>query len=326
MTGGTASYSVGVDLGGTNMRCAVIDGEHKLLSRIDRPTLAQEGPDSVLTRLNAAMDAAIAQSGVARADIAAVGIGMPGLIDQKAGLVRTLTNMPGWKDVLLGDLFRTRTGIPAFIENDANCAGWGEFRAGAGVGCRDMAAITLGTGIGGAIVLNGRLHVGRDGAAGEIGHICIETGGRPCQCGARGCVEAYASANSVVRRFREMVADGWLSSLGGDGGEVSCKDIFDAAAAGDPLAKHVADKTAFYIGLLVNMLAETLNPERCVIFGGMSRAGAWFFDSIRKACDRGNSHVGPACVEILPARLGPDAGLIGAADYARERAAAERPR
>ncbi len=117
-----------------------------------------------------------------------------------------------------------------------------------------------------------------------------------------------------------MVAEGWLTSLDGNG-EVTCKDIFDAAVAGDPLAKHVADRTAFAIGLLVNTLAETLNPERCVIFGGMSRAGAWFFDGIRKACNQGNRHIGPANVEILPARLGPDAGLIGAADYARERVA-----
>ena len=313
------SYCIGVDMGGTNMRCAVVDGTHRLLSRIDRPTLAQEGPESVLTRLNAAVDEAIVHSGVARNDIAAVGIGVPGFVEQRSGLVRALTNMPGWHDVLLGDVFRTRTGLATFVENDANCAGWGEYKAGAGIGCVDLAMVTLGTGIGGAIVLDGKLHVGHDGAAGEFGHICIENGGRPCQCGARGCVEAYASANSVVRRFREMVGEGWLTDLGG---EVTCKDIFDAAAEGDPLAKHVADKTAFYVGMLVNTIAEMLNPERCVLFGGMARSGEWFFDKIREACERGNKHIGPRGVEIVPALLGPDAGLIGAADYARGRASA----
>jgi glucokinase len=121
-----------------------------------------------------------------------------------------------------------------------------------------------------------------------------------------------------------MVDEGWLTSVKvtGEGGEVTCKDIFDGAAAGDPLARHVADKTAVYIGMLVNTLAETLNPERCIIFGGMSRAGGWFFEGIRKACDKGNGHIGPGRVQIVPALLGPDAGLIGAADYARGRAGA----
>ncbi len=325
MADGASTYCIGVDIGGTNMRCAVIDGNHKLLSRIDRPTLAQEGPDSVLARLNAEVDEAIAQSGVARSDVVAMGLGLPGLIEQRAGLVRTLTNMPGWRDVYLGELFRARTGIPTFIDNDANCAGWGEFRAGAGVGCRDLVMITLGTGIGGAIIIDGKLHVGRDGVAGEIGHICVERGGRPCQCGARGCVESYASASSVVRRFREMVGEGWLTSVkGGEGGEVTAKDVFDGAAAGDPLARHIADWSAVYIGMLINMLAETLNPERCVVFGGMSRAGEWFFRKIREGCDRGNSHAGPVNIEIVPALLGPDAGLIGAADYARGRVEAEQ--
>ncbi len=313
-----ASYYIGVDIGGTNMRCAVIDGNHKLLSRLERPTLAQEGYDSVLARLNAEVDEVIAQSGVARKDVLAVGVGVPGMVDQKTGLIHTLTNMPGWHEVPLGEVFRQRTGIPTFVENDANCAGWGEYRAGAGAGCRNLAMVTLGTGVGGAFVLDGKLYVGHDGAAGEIGHICIEYGGRPCQCGARGCVEAYASANSVVRRFREMVAEGWLTSVTGvDTGEVTCKDIFDAAAAGDPLARHVADRTAVYIGMLINTLSEALNPERCIIFGGMSRAGTWFFDKIREGCDRGNKHIGPERVQIVPASLGPDAGLIGAAEYAR---------
>ena len=191
-------YYIGVDLGGTNLRCAVVDENNRILSRMELPTKAQEGPEAVIDRMVSGMMDAVARAGLETGEIAAVGVGYPGPLNQDLGMVYSAPNMPGWKNVPLAELISLRIGIPTVIENDANCAGWGEFVAGAGVGCRHMRMVTLGTGIGGAIIIGGRLHVGRDGSAGELGHVCIIYVCRQCACGARGCVEAYASATAVV--------------------------------------------------------------------------------------------------------------------------------
>lgn len=313
-----ATVFVGVDLGGTNLRCAVMDEQHQILSRVECATEAREGAQAVIGRIAAGITEAMERSNRPQADVAAIGIGVPGPINQEKGLVYSAPNMPGWQNVPLAEIVQKRFNIPAFIENDANCAGWGEFANGAGRGCRHMMMVTLGTGIGGAVIIDGRLHIGRDGTAGELGHVCIEDGGRLCGCGARGCVEAYASANSVVRRFYDLIDEGWDSPLAAGSRKATCHDIFRAAREGDSVAMQVVKRTGHYLGVMAASIAELLNPERCVISGGMIQAGDMLFPAIRTTCLNRNDHPGRT-MEILPAELGPNAGLIGAADQARLR-------
>ncbi len=310
------TYHLGIDLGGTNLRCAVFNENSHSLSRVSRPTEAHLGVDAVVEKMVEAMHEAADQAGTDLHNIASAGIGVPSPTDSFQGLVYHAPNMPGWSNIPLGKILRKKTGLAVIIENDANCAGWGEFVAGAGAGCQSMVMITLGTGIGGALILGGALHTGRDGAAGEIGHMCIQYGGRQCGCGGRGCVEAYASATSVVKRFTEAVTGGKASKLPVEGG-VSCRDIFVAAGEGDACAAEIVDETATYLGVFCSSLAEILNPERCIFAGGMIQAGEAFIEKIRRACMGWNCHPSRT-VEISAARLGQEAGLVGAARLAKK--------
>lgn len=319
-----ADLFLGVDLGGTNLRSAVIDREHTLLSRVATATAAQEGADAVITRLADCMKKAMEEAGVKASDVRAACVGVPGPLNQKTGVVHSTPNMPGWRMVPLAEILSERSGVETFIENDANCAGWGEYKAGAGRGCNHMMMVTLGTGIGGAIILNGRLHIGRDGTAGELGHVCIIDGGRQCGCGAKGCVEAYASATAVVARFKELLDAGWHTPLEGKREFLTSADIFIAAANGDPVAMKIAEETGHFLGVLASDVAELLNPERCVISGGMIEAGDLLFGAIRRTCLERNEHPGRS-MEILPAQLGGNAGLVGAADQARVRVEGDAP-
>lgn len=311
------SYYVGVDLGGTNLRCALFDEHRKMLARSQCSTKATEGSAAVIGRIVDGINGVIAETNVPRNEVLAICVGVPGPIIQEQGLVTSTPNMPGWENVELGKILIDRTGITAFIENDANCAGWGEYVAGAGIGCRHMVMVTLGTGIGGAIIIDGKLHLGRDGAAGELGHICIKDGGRLCGCGAHGCIEAYASANSVARRFVDLLDDGWHSPLGESRDRITSRDVFEAAEKlGDPVAMRIVEETGHLLGVMASSIAELLNPDRCIVAGGMIQAGEILFASMRHTCLNRNKH--PArTMEIIPAALGADAGLVGAADHAR---------
>ncbi|MDR1613071.1 MAG: ROK family protein [Planctomycetota bacterium] len=313
-----AEYYVGVDLGGTNLRAAVVDGAHKALAKYECATRAAEGSGAVIARLEAGISEAVRMAGIVIGEVRAVGMGIPGPLNQKSGIVYSAPNMPGWENVPLAAIVSERLGVKSYLENDANCAGWGEYANGAGKGARHMMLVTLGTGIGGAIIIDGRLHTGRDGSAGELGHVCIVDGGRPCGCGARGCVEAYASAPAVAARFKELLDQGWRSPLAAKRDYLTSEDVFAAAGNGDPVALHIVEETGHYLGVLASDVAELLNPERCVVAGGMIRAGALLFDAIRATCRNRNRHPGRT-MEILPAQLGGNAGLVGAADQARIR-------
>lgn len=309
-------HFIGVDLGGTNLRCAIYDGGGTMLARAASETDAIKGSESVIRKIVAGIGTVIGESGIERSRVSAVCVGIPGLVKQIDGFVYSTPNMPGWENLQLGRILTAELGIPTFVENDANCAGWAEFTSGAGRGSSNMLMVTLGTGIGSALILDGHLFFGRDGTAGELGHVCIEDGGRLCGCGARGCVEAYASASSVRRRFLEMLASGWTSPLSTMGEAVTTRDIFASAETGcDAVALRIVQETGHYLGVLAASMAELLNPERCVIAGGMSLAGDVLFSSIRSTCLNRNRRLS-GTMEILPAALGPDAGLAGAADYA----------
>ena len=313
-----SDYYVGVDLGGTNLRCAVIDTSHKILARHAAPTNSEEGVEAVIDRMASGILEVLKQAGINLKQLKALCMGVPGPLDQLAGIVHDTPNMVGWKNVPISAIMKERLGVLSFLENDANCAGWGEFTAGAGRGCRNMMMITLGTGIGGALIIDSKLFTGRDGTAGELGHVCLYEGGRKCGCGARGCIEAYASATATVARFIDLLDKGWRSPLSAKRDFLTCEDIFNSAKNGDPVALHIVEETGYYLGVLCADVANLLNPERTVISGGMIQAGAILFDAIRKTCrERG---FGPGRnMDIIPAELSENAGLIGAAGQAMVR-------
>ncbi len=315
-------HLIGIDLGGTNLRCAVIDRQRNVLARHEESTLSNNGPDEVIARAADRVHDLLAEVGLEPAQIIAVGVGAPGPLDSKKGVVLEAPNL-GWRNVPLAENLRQKVLIEVVLENDANCAGWGEYWAGAGRGCNSMVLMTLGTGVGGALILNGQLYRGRDGTAGEIGHVVIVDGGRSASTGNRGVLEAYASASATVKRFREAMATGWESCLDGEE-KVTCEMIFNAAHEGDALACHIVTETGRYLGVMAANLANLLNPERCVFSGGMIKAGDILFNSIREECNRRAFPVPSARMEIVPAELGENAGIIGAAGLAMVAMEADR--
>ena len=314
---------LGIDLGGTGVKTALVSEEKAILGQETRPTEAIKGQDVVVDNIVASANAVMATAGVERSEIVAVGIGAPGPLSSVTGVVFSPPNLPGWKDVSLAKILEERLDVPCFLENDANAACYGEYWMGAGQGSENMCVLTLGTGVGGGVVTHGQLLRGVDGTAGEIGHIKVQRDGRLCGCGAKGCLEAYASVTGMVRTAVEALEGGAESSLrnasGGDLGELTGKMISDAAQAGDALAVSVIDETATWIGMGVGSLINLLNPEKVVLCGGMIAAGEALFDPVRRVASENSFEVPANRAEILPGALGADSGVLGCAGVALER-------
>ncbi len=309
-------HVVGIDLGGTNLRLGVIDSDAQILARTDMPTNNEDGYEGVLERMAEGVRGVLKQVGLDAGDIVGIGVGAPGPLNSETGVVLEAPNLK-WENVPVAALLKEKTGIPVQLENDANCAGWGEYWAGAGRGSRNMLMMTLGTGVGGAIIVDGKLQRGPDFTAGEIGHIVVVDGGRRCGCGNEGCLEAYASATATVARFREAMDLGWQTSLKAKKvDEITCADIFKEAFAGDNLARHIVEETGRYLGLMAGNMANLLNPDRCIFSGGMIQSGEILFEPIRRECKRIAFRAPGERIKILPAELVHDAGLIGAAGLA----------
>jgi glucokinase len=303
---------VGIDLGGTNLKLGLVSADGQLIARHACPTEALRGPQHVLGRMAAGVRDLCRTAGVALSDVAAVGAAVPGPLDTKAGLVVFAPNLPGWRMIRVRDALQKDLGRPVVVENDANAAGYGEFRCGAARTVKNMFLLTLGTGIGGGIILDGRMFRGTTDTGAELGHTMICYGGRQCGCGNRGCLEAYASATAVVARTEERIAAAEASSLAGRD-KFSCKDIFDAAAAGDALAARIIEETADYLAAGITSLLHVLNPEMVVLTGGMMGAGDAFLERIRRQVrEKAIGRATERC-EIRWSSLGGDAGILGAA-------------
>jgi glucokinase len=308
-----AKLYVGIDLGGTNLKLGLVTPQGDLRHALSRPTEAERGPDHVLGLMADAVRDICREARFPLADVGAVGVGAPGPLDTKTGTVVFAPNLPGWRDIRVRDRLEALLGRPVVLENDANVAGYGEFRCGAARGVRNMFLLTLGTGIGGGIVLGGRLFRGTTDTGAELGHIIIERGGRPCGCGAKGCLEAYASATAVVARTRERIAAGRTSVLAPRRADLSCKDVFDAAAAGDPLAAEIVRETADCLGVGIASLLHVLNPEMVVLTGGMMGAGEAFLEEVRRTVRATAFERAYEACSIRWSALGGDAGVLGAA-------------
>lgn len=313
---------VGIDLGGTNIKVGLFDQTIQILDQSSNRTEVEKGFYHVIGQMAEAVRSLCARNNVPIGDLRGVGIGCPGPVDTKAGLVVVAPNFPGWRDLPVRDTLRKQLdGLPTTLENDANVAAYGEFRMGAGRGLNSLVMITLGTGIGGGIVLNKKIHRGETDTAGELGHVIVEVGGRGCGCGRHGCLEAYCSATGTVARFREALALGRQSVVPEPGRpleEITAKDIFEAAANGDALAWETCDQTARYLAIGCDVITNIVDPDIIVFTGGMIAAGDLLMKPVEKYArelffPRPNRHT-----RLALTRLGGDAGIIGAALCAQD--------
>lgn len=312
-------YYIGVDLGGTNIKAGMVTEQAKPIVKTSIPTEAERGPDHVLDRIAEAVENVRKRSGLSKELIGGVGIGAPGTLDIKAGVVRYPPNLPGWRNVPVVEEVEKKTGLRAVLENDANAAAYGEFWAGAARDVHSMVMLTIGTGIGGGIICNDTIIHGNTDCAGELGHLIIEADGRKCACGNWGCFEAYASANSLVRRFVEAIEAGEDSSLAErvkSGEEVTSKDIFDSAVDGDELSNRIYRETGIYLGIGIVNILHFVNPARVVLSGGMIGAGELIMAPVRETVEKRALPDAQRNCEIVFATLGEDAGFIGGAGCA----------
>ena len=311
---------VGIDFGGTNVKIGLFDQNLKLLAKTSVETKADTGPESLIDRIGEATEKLLADNNLSGDLVKAVGMAAAGQFDLTKGIMISSPNMHSFKNVPLRKMLSDRIGKPAEIGNDANVACLGEYATGAGKDVEDMVFFTLGTGIGGGIITEGKLVNGANDNAAELGHIIIYPDGRLCGCGQQGCAEAYASASSTAKRADEAIRDGADSSLKkilDQNGEITCKDVYEHLEAGDELAKEITDETAKVLAILCIDTLHGTDPQRIVFAGGMIAAGDILLDRIKQYFNKYIWSMKAESVEICFATLGEDAGLIGAAELAR---------
>jgi glucokinase len=305
------SYVLAGDVGGTNLRIAAVSESGSVLRQVTGATPKTGTSADVIDLM-----ARLAQSCIDADDTGlrplSFGLALAALINFREGTVLSSPNLPQLNDLALSEVLSERLQVNVVLENDATAAAVGEYWLGSSKHSENSVFVTLGTGVGGGLILDGRVYRGIDGTAGEIGHICVEPDGHACGCGSRGCVEQYASATAVVRIVREILANGGVSSLAGKT-TFSSKDVYDAAASGDIVSREVFKTMGRYLGIALSDLVDVLNPELIVIGGGA--AGAWdlFIDHVRSEIDARAFRHPAARVKLARASLGESAGFLGAA-------------
>lgn len=302
---------VGVDLGGTLIRAAVVSptGDHG--EPVRRPTPATAGPEAVL---DAVAEAVLAATGGLPPE--GVAVGLPGPLDPVGGVVYEAPNLAGWEGFPVAERLRRRLGCQVAIQNDANLAGYAEWTRGAGRGTRNFVFVTVSTGVGGGLVLDGELYSGAAGTAGEIGHTPVSPDGPACAQGHVGCLEGVASGTAIARRAREALAAGQPSAIVAAGGEPTAADVVAAARAGDALATRLVDEAGRALGRVFGGLVNLLSPEVVAVGGGLSQAHDLLLNPIRRAMPEIAFAAPLARCRLVVAALGTDAGLVGAAAWA----------
>ncbi|MGE4286836.1 MAG: ROK family protein [Phycisphaerae bacterium] len=311
---------IGIDLGGTFVKVGCFTEKMEMISKISVPTDGHNPEATMLATLDA-IQAIVSRSGHKTADIKAAGVGSPGVLDSKNGIIITSPNLQDYRGFHITQFISDRLGAPCVLENDANVAGWGEYVLGAGGDVDDMVLVTLGTGIGGAVISDGRLLKGAENCAAEIGHMIIIPDGRLCKCTQHGCVEAYASATATVQQTEEMLADGAVSTLQDiyiHNGAVTCADVFRHAEQGDRLAVEITGKTCNVLGLLCVNIFSYSNPGKILFSGGMIAAGDYLLSRIRKSFKKYLRKDIETNMQIDFATLGENSGIIGSAALARD--------
>jgi glucokinase len=308
-------YVVGIDVGGTNLVVGTVaeDGS-EMLGLVSEPTFSDQGPDAVVGRI-----VKLARASMAAAkgkEIAGIGIGSPGPLDTRTGVVLLTPNL-GWTNMPLRDRVADAVGLPATLDNDANCAIFGEWWRGAARGVRHVVGLTIGTGIGGGIVLDGAIYHGASDVAGEIGHMTIDPSGRLCKCGNYGCLEAYASGPAIASRALEGIVAGYDTALpkyvNGDLSKITAQVVYEAAHDGDEFALEVVRETAKLLGAGVANIVNIFNPDVVVICGGVTLAGAKLFVPLKSEVRRRAFKPAVDVCRIVPGELTGTAGVYGAA-------------
>ncbi|KKM12287.1 hypothetical protein SY88_03775 [Clostridiales bacterium PH28_bin88] len=306
---GEQYLAVGIDLGGTNIKAAVVNGNGYILASNQVATLSAGGPDAVVDRMTELVTRVWQQAGLTGMRPDRIGVGVPGTVDAHTGTVIFAPNL-GWSHFPLGESLGRRLGSPVWLENDADAAALGEHWVGAGRGMRYLLVITVGTGIGSGLILNGKLFQGSTGRGTEMGHFKVVEDGLPCGCGNKGCLETVSSASALVRMAREALTRGDKTTLSKNS-DLDARDILAAARDGDGLARGILRKAAGYLGVALANMALALDLERVIIGGGVAAAGSLILEPVREQVTRLTRPYSKP--EVVLGVLGNAAGSIGAA-------------
>jgi len=297
-----ASTVIGIDVGGTNIKMGLINQDGRIIFKTNLDTKVYNSKEKLIKAVAETLLASLQENKIKTKDVAGIGIGLPGLIDPPAGVVKFLPNIPGWKNVPLKKLLEKHTGIPVFLENDVNMISLGEWKFGAGRGLKDIVCITLGTGVGGGLILDGRLYRGAGGVAGEVGHIPVNEEGPKCNCGGRACLENYVGNQylnaQAAKRFGRK--------------EITMRDVGDLARAGNKKAIAFWEDVAVHLANGLTGVVNLLNPTHIVVGGGMANNSKFIFPVLRKRLKERAMVVQGRMIKVVRARLGNDAGIIGA--------------
>lgn len=313
------TYHVGIDLGGTNIVAGVVDEDNKILEKVSRKTNLPRAAEGIMDDMIAVTKEAVEKSGLSMDQIESIGVGSPGIADIETGYIEYANNLQFYH-VPMGDYIGKILNKPVYVANDANAAAYGEYLAGAGKGANHVVCITLGTGVGGGVVINGKLLTGFNHAGGELGHIVIEVDGAQCTCGRKGCFEAYASATALVRMTEEAMdatPDSKMWEMSKEDGKVSARLAFNAMRAGDAAAKGVVDKYIKYLSSGIASVINVFMPEIVCLGGGVCNEGDPLLLPVRELVAKevytSNLSSFKKNTQIVIAQLGNDAGIIGAA-------------
>lgn len=321
-------YTIGIDLGGTNMKAAIFDNDLKTITEKSVPTEAVMGPNHVMDRMIKTIMEMIHTANLSANDIKCMGMGIPGLLDPNEGLSIFSPNFPDWENIHIVKHMKTFFDFPTFIDNDVRVNLYGEWRYGAGRGHQNLVLITLGTGLGSGIITDGKVMYGTTSSAGEIGHMNMYREGRPCKCGSSGCLGRYVSAVGMVNTLIGKLNDGQRSIIEEwverDTSKISAKMISDAYDLGDHVAIEVMHETGRILGFGLSNVINLLNPEVIIVGGGMSAAGDRLLNIVRETTAKHALKLSSSACKILQAQLGGTAGMIGAATYAIERLKLDR--
>ena len=311
-----AKLAIGVDLGGTKIATCLMDKGGRIVKKLSVPTQSKEGPDAVISRMRSSVYELMAKAGVTKNNVVAIGICSPGPLDTEKGVVISAPNLPGWSEVPLKDLFYREFQLPIAMENDANAATLGEYFYGSGRGIKNFMYITVSTGIGGGMVTDGKLFKGANGNAVEIGHTTINFKGPLCGCGNKGCWEAYASGTALARFAKEAIDKGrktMIKDIEQDYNKIKAEHVFAAAKQGDHLARELLVQEAYFLGVGLANMVNSFNPDCIAIGGGLSHEWDLFYEPMMDVMREKALKANWENLKVVKAKLGSDAGVIGAA-------------
>jgi len=312
------NIAIGVDLGGTNIVSAIVNYQGKIVNRLKVPTLAERGKEATIERIIETIHENIIQSTIALDNIIGIGIGAPGPLNVKKGIINFAPNLPGWEGVPLKKILEDEFNMKVVLENDANAATWGERCFGAGQGVNNLVCFTLGTGIGGGIIIDGNIYHGSNYGAAELGHMTVNKDGPRCNCGNYGCLEAYSSATGIKNRIKSRIQKGVKSHfLTFDNDHLiesmSLKSIFETARMGDDLTQSVVEEAIAYLGIAIANIANMLNPEMIILLGGITNEGDNLLNPLKKEVAGRTLNSNYKFLKIVIGKLGDLAGALGAA-------------